>query len=89
MNNFTPSVEVIRQRSLRERVDVFLEDQLNYRDQDKIVRLESFKIDLLHKIYSEGLTDSNLLLGLELNNYLRQINSPESRLEKVTYNVGE
>lgn len=89
MNKLTPTVERVRQCTLRERVDSFLSGQFNYHDhQDKIYRLESFKADLLHKIYSEGLTDSNLLLGLELNNYLRQINNPESRFERVTYNIG-
>ena len=89
MNNFTPPVEAIHQRTLRERVSSFLEGQSNYCNMQTVNRLESFKIDLLHKIYSEGLTDSNLLLGLELNNYLRQINNPESRLERVTYNIGD
>ena len=89
MSVITPCIEVIRQRSLRERVDVFLIDQLNYCNQQKVYLLESFKTDLLHKIYSEGLTDDNLLLGLELNNYLRQINNLESRFERVTYNIEE
>lgn len=72
MDIFITSVEVVRSRSLKESIDLFLENQLNYCNKSKVQRIESFKADLLHKINSEGLTDDNLLLGLELNDYLRQ-----------------
>ena len=89
MNTITPSVQIMKQRTLREKVSLFLEDQVNYCNQSKIHRLESFKNELYHNMSHQGLTDDNLLVGLELNNYLRQINNPESRLEQVVYSVGE
>ena len=88
MNTILPTVQIMEQRSLKERVTEFLENQLNYCNQSKIHRLESFKNELYHNMSHQGLTDDNLLLGLELNNYLRQINNPESRLEQVVYSVG-
>ena len=77
MDTFIPSIEVVRSRSLRESIDLFLENQLNYCSKSKVQRIESFKADLIHKINSEGLTDDNLLLGLELNSYLRQVYNNE------------
>lgn len=88
MNTITPSVQIMEQRTLRERVSLFLENQVNYCNQSKIHQLESFKNELCQNMSHQGLTDDNLLLGLELNNYLRQINNPESRFEQVMYSVG-
>lgn len=82
------SVSILPQPSLRERVGIFLEKQLNYNDQAKIHIIEDFKRSLLSEIHREGLTDENLLLGLELNNYLRQINDSDCRLEQVCYYMG-
>lgn len=89
MNTIMPSVQIMEQRTLKERVSLFLEDQVNHCNQSKIHRLESFKNELYYNMSHQGLTDDNLLLGLELNNYLRQINNPESRLEQVMYSAGE
>lgn len=84
-----PTVQIVQQRTLRECIDKFLEDQFYCCTQSKVHRLESFKTDLLSKIHREGLTDENLLMGLELNNYLRQLNSSDCRLGRVSYNIGE
>lgn len=88
MNKIIPSVQIVETLTLRERVEKFLEGQTSYRNQDKIHILESFKMDLCHNMFHQGLTDDNLLLGLELNNYLRQINNPDCRFERVSYSVG-
>ena len=87
MNTFIPSIVIKTPRTLREKVSDFLENQLNYSSVDKVYILEGFKTDLLYRIQREGMSDDNLLLGLELNNYLRQIDDPKARLERITYNV--
>ena len=46
------------------------------------------KNDLSYRVNREGLTDENLLLGLVLNNYERQLRKPKDnriKIEKVTY----
>ncbi|MCP3686136.1 MAG: hypothetical protein GY861_26105 [bacterium] len=87
MNIFTPEIIIKTPRTLRDRVNSFLDDQLNYTNEDKKYCLERFQYDLICNIQSEGATDDNLLLGLELNNYLRQINDPKARLVRISYNV--
>lgn len=76
--------------SIEDRLEKFLAEQLNYRNEDKKFQLKYFQNELMERICNHGLTDKNLLLGLEINNYLRQIDAPEERfvqLHKVEYHL--
>lgn len=87
----TPSVQILPQPTLEDRIKTFLDNQLGMCVNTKEHYLESFKTDLTYRMHSEGLTDQNLLLGLELNNYLRQINNPTDssiKLQSVNYSLG-
>ena len=87
----TPSVQILPQPTLEDRIKKFLDNQLGMCSKTKEHYLESFKTDLVYRIHSEGLTDRNLLLGLELNNYLRQLYNPTDssvRLQSVNYSIG-
>lgn len=88
-NDLLASVQVVK-NSLKERVESFLENQIEYRSVDKKIVLEGFKQELYHKMSVEGLTDENLLLGLELNNYLNQVDNPLDqglKLQTVEYKI--
>lgn len=87
----TPSVQILPQPTLEDRIKTFLDNQLGMCSKTKEQYLESFKTDLTYRMQHEGLSDQNLLLGLELNNYLRQINNPIDsgvRLQSVDYSIG-
>ncbi|CAH9014640.1 conserved hypothetical protein [Vibrio phage 501E54-1] len=87
----TPKIEVsiCTPRTIRERLGLFLENQLNYCNESKRHHLESFKSELLIVMSKRGMTDEHLLLGLELNNYLRQVGKNNYQFTTVSYNLGE
>ncbi len=91
INLLKPVIEVSVQtpRTVRQRLELFLENQLNYCDDSKRCYLESFKSELLIMMSKDGMTDDNLLLGLELNNYLRQVDKHKYQFTTVSYNLGE
>ncbi len=86
-----PKPEIIIQtpRTVRQRLELFLENQLIYCSDSKRHYLESFKSDLLIMMSKDGMTDDQLLLGLELNNYLRQVGKHKYQFTTVSYNSGE
>ena len=84
-----PVIIIQTPRTLRQRVDDFIKSQSNYCDESKRHYLESYKSELLILMSRDGMTDSHLLMGLELNNYLRQLDKLHYKIDKVNYNVGE
>ncbi len=88
-----PKPEIIIQtpRSLRQRLDAFLDNQYNYCNQEKKFYLQSFQSELLSEMCRdsvEGMTDEKLILGLELNNYIRQVDKHVQNFTKVSIRLG-
>jgi len=83
-----PVVIIQTPRTLRQRIDNFIESQANYCAESRRHYLERYKSELFVLMSKDGMTDSQLLMGLELNNYIRQLEELHCKIGKVNYNVG-
>lgn len=75
-------------RTVRQRLELFLENQQSYCTDSKRHHLEMFKSEVLSVMARDGMTDEQLLLALELNNYLRQVDQHKYQFTIVSYTLG-